>query len=202
MRHKTKFAATRVPTTIAGRRGVCQAAVAVLLLVGSANARAQENPEYRGTHEQQVACMADVFRLCWSEIPNVNRIVGCLVREKPRLSAGCRAVFEQSSRIASAHWYRNHRRLASARDRLQPASNDHPAEARAGNPLQVASASSPAASSVATPSSRNVPSKIVFRHSHAKTHIGRFHRSSQLVRHRFAIVAAKVYRHRYQHHRV
>jgi hypothetical protein len=202
MRHKTKFTATRVAATIAGRPGVCQATVAVLLLVGSASARAQENPEYRGTHEQQVACTADVFRLCWSEIPNVNRIIGCLVREKPRLSAGCRAVFEQNSRIASTHWYRNHRRLASATDRLQPAGNDHPAEARAGNPLQVASANSPVASSIAISSSKHPLSKVVFRHSHAKTHIGRFHRSSQSVRHRFAIVAAKVYRHRSQHHRV
>lgn len=199
MRHKTKFIATGAPAPIAGRCGVWQVAVAVLLLVGSGSARAQE---YRGTHEQQVACTADVFRLCWSEIPNVNRIVGCLVREKPRLSVGCRAVFEQSSRVTSAHWYRNHHRLTSAADRLQPVGNDHPAEAAAGNSLQVASASPPVASSVATSSSKHLLSKIVFRHSHAKTHIGRFHRSSQLVRHRLALVASKLYRHRYQHHRV
>jgi hypothetical protein len=199
MRHKTKFTATRAPATVAGRYGVWQAAIAVLLLVGSGSARAQE---YRGTQEQQVACTADVFRLCWSEIPNVNRIVGCLVREKPRLSAGCRAVFEQGSRVASTRWYHNHRRLTSATDRLQPVGNDHPAWAAAGNSFQVASASSPVAPSVATSSSKRPLSKFVFRHSHAKTHIGRFHRSSQLVRHRLALAASKQYRHRYQHHRV
>ena len=67
-----------------------------LALVFSARcAAAQQGPEYRGTEQQQLACTPDVFRLCWSEIPNVSQIVVCLVREKPRLSEACRAVFEQ-----------------------------------------------------------------------------------------------------------
>ena len=49
--------------------------------------------EEKGTAEQRAACTPDVFRLCASEIPNVDRIVMCLKREKPRLSAGCKAVF-------------------------------------------------------------------------------------------------------------
>jgi hypothetical protein len=49
--------------------------------------------EEKGTAEQRAACTPDVFRLCASEIPSVDRIVMCLKREKPRLSAGCKAVF-------------------------------------------------------------------------------------------------------------
>ena len=185
MRHKAEFTATRVLAS-AARWGVGRAAVVVLLLVGSAGVRAQENSEYRGTREQQVACTGDVFKLCWSEIPNVSRIVGCLVREKPRLSAGCRAVFEQNSRIASARWHRNHRRIASATERILPVGNDHREETTAGNSIQVASAapSSP---------SKHLLSKAAFHHSHAKIHVGRFRKSSRWVRHRFT-VAEKLYR--------
>src|SRR6516164_2993639 len=64
--------------------------MAALLLTGSA-ASAQQ---YRGTEQQRVACTPDVFRLCSWEIPNVERIVSCLRREKSQLSAGCRQVFE------------------------------------------------------------------------------------------------------------
>jgi hypothetical protein len=49
--------------------------------------------EQQGTAEQRAACTPDVFRLCASEIPSIERIVMCLKREKPNLSAGCKAVF-------------------------------------------------------------------------------------------------------------
>jgi hypothetical protein len=64
-------------------------ALALVFSVGAAAAQ-----EYRGTEDQRMACTPDVFRLCWSEIPSVSQIVACLIREKPRLSEGCRAVFE------------------------------------------------------------------------------------------------------------
>ena len=47
-----------------------------------------------GTSEQRTACTPDVFRLCNSEIPNVDRIVACLKRERPNLSKPCRAVIK------------------------------------------------------------------------------------------------------------
>jgi hypothetical protein len=50
--------------------------------------------EYRGTVDQQLACTPDVFRLCGSEIPDVNRIVACLRQNTPQLGVPCRAVFE------------------------------------------------------------------------------------------------------------
>jgi hypothetical protein len=45
-----------------------------------------------GTSEQRAACTPDVFRLCSSEIPNVDRIVVCLKQQKPNLSKPCQAV--------------------------------------------------------------------------------------------------------------
>jgi hypothetical protein len=61
------------------------------LLFAASSALAQEN---RGTDQQRVACTPDVLRLCSSEIPDVDRIVACLRREKSQLSAGCRQAFE------------------------------------------------------------------------------------------------------------
>ena len=56
-------------------------------------ASAQEN---RGTMEQQMACTPDVWRLCFDQIPDVNRITACLRQNTPQLSDGCRAVFESN----------------------------------------------------------------------------------------------------------
>ena len=72
--------------------------IAALLATGS-SALAQEN---RGTEEQRVACTPDVLRLCSWEIPNVDRIVACLRRERSKLSTGCRQVLkiEATSRAA------------------------------------------------------------------------------------------------------
>jgi hypothetical protein len=50
-----------------------------------------------GTDDQRMACTPDVFRLCSSEIPNVDRIITCLKGQKKNLSAGCAAVFSTSA---------------------------------------------------------------------------------------------------------
>ena len=52
---------------------------------------AQEN---RGTEQQRVACTPHVLRLCSWEIPNVDRIVAYLRREKSQLSVGRRRVLK------------------------------------------------------------------------------------------------------------
>jgi len=115
---KTPMRPIAIPALLSMRR----AAIAALVVVGSASASAQEAGEYRGTQDQQMACTGDVFRLCWSEIPSVTRIVGCLQREKPQLSAACRAVFDQNApRTASSGWSRRHHRVASAAGRHSPA---------------------------------------------------------------------------------
>jgi len=56
--------------------------------------------EYRGTMEQQMACTPDVFRLCGAQIPDVNRIVGCLRQNTAQLSGPCRAVFESNDSMS------------------------------------------------------------------------------------------------------
>jgi hypothetical protein len=53
--------------------------------------------ENRGTVEQQMACTPDVWRLCSDRIPDVDRIVACLQRNRLQLSDACRAVFEPAN---------------------------------------------------------------------------------------------------------
>jgi len=45
------------------------------------------------TPEQQQACTGDAFRLCSSDIPDVDRVTVCMIRNKSQLSPGCRAHF-------------------------------------------------------------------------------------------------------------
>jgi hypothetical protein len=55
-----------------------------------------------GTDDQRAACTPDVFRLCGADIPDVDRIVACLKKEKPNLSKDCGAVFNARPTRASA----------------------------------------------------------------------------------------------------
>jgi hypothetical protein len=53
--------------------------------------------------DQQRLCTGDVFRLCSSEIPSVERITACMHRQRASLSEGCRRVFSRpADRSASA----------------------------------------------------------------------------------------------------
>jgi hypothetical protein len=45
------------------------------------------------TQEQQQMCTGDAMRLCASELPDVERITACMVRQRALLSDGCKAVF-------------------------------------------------------------------------------------------------------------
>ena len=45
------------------------------------------------TPEQQQACSNDAFRLCSAEIPDVDRVTVCMVRNKSQLSPACRVFF-------------------------------------------------------------------------------------------------------------
>jgi hypothetical protein len=69
------------------------------------------------TYEQQQACMSDAFRLCSSEIPDIERVKACMVRQQSELSPACRAQFRpQSSEAAPGrptHW-RKHRPIRHA----------------------------------------------------------------------------------------
>jgi len=55
-----------------------------------------------GTSEQRAACTPDVFRLCSSEIPNVDGIIACMKAKKSSLSPACRAVFDDNASTKTA----------------------------------------------------------------------------------------------------
>jgi hypothetical protein len=69
------------------------------LACGIAFQPAAQSQEYRGTFQQQLACTGDVLSLCGDQIPDTNRIVACLRQNTPKLSDGCRAVFESNASV-------------------------------------------------------------------------------------------------------
>jgi hypothetical protein len=52
------------------------------------------------TPEQEQACTSDAFRLCSADIPDVDRVTVCMVRNKSQLSPGCRAFFRSEPEAA------------------------------------------------------------------------------------------------------
>ena len=46
------------------------------------------------TPEQEQACTPDAFRLCSSDIPDIERVTACMVRNRSQLSPGCRVYFK------------------------------------------------------------------------------------------------------------
>lgn len=57
------------------------------------------------TAEQEQLCTGDAMRLCSSEIPDVDRVTACMVRQRASLSDACRTVF-QAAPAATAVEYR------------------------------------------------------------------------------------------------
>jgi hypothetical protein len=47
------------------------------------------------TQDEQAACSNDAFRLCGPEIPDVDRITACMIRNKSQLSPECRVFFRE-----------------------------------------------------------------------------------------------------------
>ena len=45
------------------------------------------------TPEQQAACQPDAFRLCGSEIPDIDRVTACMVARRAQLSPECKRFF-------------------------------------------------------------------------------------------------------------
>jgi hypothetical protein len=71
------------------------------------------------TMEQQQACMVDAFRLCSSEIPNIEHITTCMVRRQVELSPACRVYFTAapaSSAISKAAHARKSRQARHRED--------------------------------------------------------------------------------------
>jgi hypothetical protein len=53
------------------------------------------------TPEQQQACSGDAFRLCSSDIPDVDRVKVCMIRNKAQLSPECRRFFRSGPEPAA-----------------------------------------------------------------------------------------------------
>ena len=64
-----------------------------LMLATALSVSMWSSPGRAYTPEQEQACTSDAFRLCSSEIPNVDRVTACMVAKKSQLSPGCRAQF-------------------------------------------------------------------------------------------------------------
>lgn len=64
----------------------------VLLCVASGTAGAQSNDR-----QNQNACIADAMTVCARFIPDRERVAGCLISNRSRISAPCRAQL--------AHWH-------------------------------------------------------------------------------------------------
>lgn len=47
------------------------------------------------TPEQQQLCTGDAMRLCGAEIPDVDRVTACMIRNQALLSDGCKSVFRK-----------------------------------------------------------------------------------------------------------
>ncbi len=97
-----------------------------LLMPGAASAE-----PYKGTWEQQMACTPDVWRLCGSAIPDVDRIVACLRQNTPNLSDGCRAVFESNNSMDQQAPVPSRGRVTPApgtRGKVQPPTRIAPAQ--------------------------------------------------------------------------
>jgi hypothetical protein len=47
------------------------------------------------TQDEEQACSGDAFRLCSAEIPDVDRVTVCMIRNKSQLSPGCRVFFRE-----------------------------------------------------------------------------------------------------------
>jgi hypothetical protein len=62
------------------------------LLVATAMTFAFVSAANAHSQEAEAMCTNDAFRVCGSEIPDVQRVTACMIRNKSQLSAGCRAV--------------------------------------------------------------------------------------------------------------
>jgi hypothetical protein len=66
-----------------------------LMLAFALSFSALSTQSFAFSAEAQQMCTGDAFRLCSSEIPNVDRITACMMKQRMSLSAGCRAVMDR-----------------------------------------------------------------------------------------------------------
>ena len=67
----------------------------IALLIAVAATALSACPSLALASEAQQMCSGDAMRLCGHEVPNVQRITACMVRQRTNLSPGCRAVMDR-----------------------------------------------------------------------------------------------------------
>ena len=84
------------------------------------------------TPEEQQACSDDAFRLCSAEIPDVDRVTVCMIRNKSQLSPGCRVFFrpEPESAVTPV--------VAGSPLSIRPAASRKPGSVKLRKPKQPA----------------------------------------------------------------
>ena len=92
------------------------------------------------TPEQEQACTGDAFRLCSADIPDVDRVTACMVRNQSQLSPGCRAFFREPERAPAVTPVAAGRPLTIA-----PASSRKPVSAKPRKPKKSKKPRKPAA---------------------------------------------------------
>jgi hypothetical protein len=79
------------------------------------------------TQEEEQACSGDAFRLCSAEIPDVDRVTVCMIRNKSQLSPGCRVFFREPAPAVTP--------VAAGRPlSIRPASSRKPVSAKPKKP--------------------------------------------------------------------
>ena len=68
------------------------------------------------TPEERNACMGDAFRICWSAIPDRDRVTACMAMNKSQLGPACRAVIARYSRPDVEKETRSPRRIIKSED--------------------------------------------------------------------------------------
>jgi len=76
--------------------------IATLFAFATTAIALQTSPGLAFSPEAQQMCSDDAMRLCASEVPDIPRITACMVRNKSRVSPGCRAVMDREAAAAAA----------------------------------------------------------------------------------------------------
>ena len=69
--------------------------IALLFAIAVAATALFARPDPAFSSEAQQMCTGDAMRLCGHEVPNVQRITACMVKQRASLSPGCRAVMDR-----------------------------------------------------------------------------------------------------------
>lgn len=80
------------------------------------------------TPEQQQACSDDAFRLCSTDIPDIERVTACMIAKKEQLSPGCRVFFRDTEPVTAVR--------AGMPLSIKPAAAQRPASAKPRRPKE------------------------------------------------------------------